>query len=99
MTNKLTTAGKALATGAVLAGLFAASRRYNRFIDSVVNITPGATALQVVGGTAYTLAGIAVIMAIWQGLRSAAVFVAVAVTGFTASGYPMLVGDIRRDGR
>lgn len=97
--SRSTMAGKALATGAVLAGLFAASRQYNRFIDSVVSIAPGATALQVVGGTAYTLAGIAVIMAIWQGLRSAAVFVAVAVAGFTASGYPMLVGDMKRDGR
>ena len=97
--NKSTTAGKALATGAVLAALFAASRKYDRFIDSVVNIAPGATALQVVGGTAYTLTGIAVIMAVWQGVRSAAVFLAVAVAGFTASGYPMLIGDVRRDDR
>ncbi len=99
MPQRTTMAGKALATGAVLAGLFAASHRYNRFIGSIVNVAPGATALQVVGGTVYTLAGITVIVTIWQGVRSAAVFAAVAVAGFAASGYPMLVGDIRRDGR
>ncbi len=90
---------KTAATGAILTALFAASRQYNTLIDDVTNVTPGATALQVVGGTAYTLTGITVIVAIWQGVRSAAVFAAVAVAGFAASGYPMLVGDIRRDGR
>ncbi len=88
---------KAIATGAILTALFAASRRYNEAIDDVTNVTPGATALQVVGGTAYTLAGVAVLVAVWQGLRSAAVFIAVAVAAFAAAGYPMLVGDIRRD--
>lgn len=93
------TAGKALATAAVLAGLFVTSRQYNRWIDRRIYHTPGATALQVVGGTAYTLAGIAVIMAVWQGLRSAAAFVVVAIAGFAAAGYPMLIGDINRDER
>jgi chromate transport protein ChrA len=91
--------GQALATGAILAALFMASRRFNCWIDNRSVFTPGATALQVVAGTGYTLAGVAAILAIWRGIRSAGVFVLAALAGFAASGIPMLTGDIRRDER
>lgn len=96
---RLTTAGKVVATGAVLVALVTASRRYNRWIDRRIYHMPGATALQVVAGTSYTLAGVVAILAIWQGIRNAGLFVLAALAGFIASGYPMIVGDIRRDGR
>ncbi len=88
---------KTAATGAILTALFATSSRYNSLIDDVTNVTPGATALQVVGGTAYTLAGVAVIVTVWQGVRTAAIVLLAALAAFAAAGYPMLVGDIRRD--
>lgn len=88
-----------ITTITTLAGLAAASSAYNRLIDRTLihSRIPGSTALQVVAGVAYTLAGALLLVASWTGRRNA-LRTALAVTAaFTAAGAPMLLGDIARD--
>ena len=90
---------KPFATGATLLGLFVASSAYNELIDRRLrrSHTPGATAWQVVAGTAYTLIGAVIVLGTWCGRRGAFVAAATLAATFTAAGLPMLAGDIERD--
>lgn len=87
-------------TLATLAGLYAASSAYNRHIERSLRShrhLPGSTALQVVAGVAYTLAGALALLAIWTGRRNTLRTAAALVAAFSAAGLPMLLGDIDRD--
>ena len=86
-------------TALTLAGLVATSAAYNRLINARLRRqhAPGATAWQVVAGTAYTLAAAIALIALWSSPRHAARSAIALAAAFIAAGAPMLLGDIRRD--
>lgn len=88
---------KVAASSFVLAALASGSVGFNRWIDQHEETEPGATALRVVAGTGYTLAGIVAIVAVWRGVQDALRCAAILLATFTATGLPMIVGDVNRD--
>lgn len=88
-----------ITTVATLATLAVASSAYNRLIDRTLihSRVPGSTALQVVAGVAYTLAGALILVASCTGHRNALRTALALVAAFIAAGAPMLLGDIIRD--
>ena len=89
-----------ITTIATLAALHAASTNYNNWIERSLRrhrSTPGATAWQVVIGSAYTLAAALALLALWTGRRNTLRSAAILGATFAAAGLPMLLGDIERD--
>lgn len=86
-----------------LAALLGASMLFNRYIDRrpVTKRADAETALWVVAGTLYTLAGAAVLFAVWapylpRDWRLGLIAMGVMLAAFAASGAPMVLGDMRR---
>lgn len=88
---------KLAASSFVLAGLAVGSVAFNRWINRHEETEPGATALRVAAGTGYTLAGVVAIVAVWRGALDALRCAAILLATFTATGLPMIVGDVNRD--
>lgn len=87
-------------TAGVLVALSAASIRFNQYIDnlSLDDQPDGETANQVVAGVLYTLAGYAIVCAVWAQLlprdwRLGPATAALMLLCFIASGWPMIRGD------
>ena len=84
---------------ATLGGLFVASVTFNAWIDRQTDIDPegAGSYFWVVFGVGYTLLGIYAILSIVFGAQAALWIVAIALACFSASGLPMIFGDIRRN--
>ncbi len=77
----------------VLIGLFIFGLAFNWFVSRAHarKLTEGYTALLVVFGTLVTIGGIHVLSLFWQAPPAL-----LAIVAFTASGTPMVIGDIYR---
>jgi hypothetical protein len=86
---------------AIIALLFIASLRYDRFVAQRQENSPteGYSSLLVVWGVAYTQAAITLIVWLLVGLETAIVVMVISCLAYMASGTPMIYGDMERSPR